>query len=71
MVYPILKIFVRLALKIFCADIIVHNQRALSTKGPLLITANHPNSFFDAVIIGALFKEPVHFLARGDAFKKP
>ena len=71
MVYPILKIFVRLALKIFCAEILVHNLRALNTKGPLLITANHPNSFFDAVVIGALFKEPVHFLARGDAFKKP
>ncbi len=71
MVYPILKIFVRLALKIFCAEIIVHNERALNTKGPLLITANHPNSFFDAIIIGAMFKHPVHFLARGDAFKKP
>ncbi|MCG3166974.1 MAG: hypothetical protein POELPBGB_02757 [Bacteroidia bacterium] len=70
MVYPILKIFVRLALKIFCGDIDIHNHRALNSKGPLLITANHPNSFFDAVIIGALFKEPVHFLARGDAFKK-
>ncbi len=71
MIYPILKIFVRLALKIFCAEIIVHNQRALNTKGPLLITANHPNSFFDAVLIGALFNQPIHFLARGDAFKKP
>ncbi len=71
MIYPILKIFVRLALKIFCAEIIVHNERALNTKGPLLITANHPNSFLDAIIIGALFKHPVHFLARGDAFKKP
>ncbi len=71
MIYPLLKIFVRLALKIFCGEIIVHNHSALNTKGPLLITANHPNSFFDAVVIGALFKEPVHFLARGDAFKKP
>jgi len=42
----------------------------LKTRGPLLITANHPNSFLDAIIIGALFKHPVHFLARGDAFKK-
>jgi len=71
MVYPILKIFAPLALKIFCAEIVVHNQRALNTKGPLLITANHPNSFFDAIIIGAMFKHSVHFLARGDAFKKP
>jgi len=71
LVYTILRIFVRIALKIFCSEITVHNKRALNTRGPLLIAANHPNSFFDAVIIGALFKQPVHFLARGDAFKKP
>lgn len=71
MVYRIIKIFVRLALKIFCAEITVLNKQMLDTKGPLLIVANHPNSFFDAIIIGALFKDPIHFLARGDAFKKP
>jgi 1-acyl-sn-glycerol-3-phosphate acyltransferase len=37
----------------------------------LLLACNHPNSFFDAVLLGALFKNPVHFLARGDAFKNP
>jgi 1-acyl-sn-glycerol-3-phosphate acyltransferase len=50
---------------------VVHHQTLTTTKGPLLITANHPNSFLDAIIIGALFQQPVHFLARGDAFKKP
>jgi 1-acyl-sn-glycerol-3-phosphate acyltransferase len=40
-------------------------------KGPVLITANHPNSFLDAIIIAAVFKRPIHFLARGDAFNKP
>jgi 1-acyl-sn-glycerol-3-phosphate acyltransferase len=40
----------------------------LKEPGPLLIAANHPNSFLDAVIIGSLFKSPVYSLARGDAF---
>lgn len=40
-------------------------------KGPLLLVANHPNSFLDAIILGAQFDQPVHFLARGDAFRKP
>lgn len=40
-------------------------------RGPLLIIANHPNSFLDAIIIAAEFDQPVHFLARGDAFRKP
>ncbi len=37
-------------------------------QGPLLIAANHPNSFLDAIIVGSLFKSPVYSLARGDAF---
>jgi 1-acyl-sn-glycerol-3-phosphate acyltransferase len=39
-------------------------------KGPLLLSVNHPNSFLDAIIIGIQFKQPVYFLARGDAFHK-
>ncbi|MEK7199686.1 MAG: 1-acyl-sn-glycerol-3-phosphate acyltransferase, partial [Bacteroidota bacterium] len=49
----------------------MHNARLLERRGPLLIVANHPNSFLDAIIIGSLFKVPVHYLARGDAFNKP
>lgn len=37
-------------------------------SGPLLIAANHPNSFLDAVIVSTLFNRPVYSLARGDAF---
>lgn len=49
---------------------IIHPEY-LEQKGPLLLVANHPNSFLDAIIIAAHFKEPIHFLARGDAFRKP
>lgn len=41
----------------------------LREQGPLLIAANHPNSFLDAIILATLFKNPVYSLARGDAFK--
>ncbi len=71
MIYAILKPFIRIALFFFCRKIYVHNKKALNANGPILITANHPNSFLDAIIIGAFFNKPVHFLARGDAFKKP
>lgn len=40
-------------------------------EGPLLLAANHPNSFLDAVILDILFKKPIWSLARGDVFKKP
>lgn len=37
-------------------------------KGPLLIAANHPNSFLDAIVLASVFKSPIYSLARGDAF---
>lgn len=52
----------------YCRKIIINNKAMLKEAGPLLIAANHPNSFLDAVIVGSLFKSPVYSLARGDAF---
>ena len=55
---------------IFCKKIYIKNKSLINTKGPLLIIANHPNSFLDAVIIGAQYSRRVYFLARGDVFTK-
>lgn len=71
LLYSLVKIFVRLALRIFCTKTTVTGKRSLQTAGPLLLVANHPNSFLDAIIIGAQFPRPVYFLARGDAFHRP
>lgn len=71
LLYSLVKIFVRLALRIFCTRTTLTGKGSLQTAGPLLLVANHPNSFLDAIIIGAQFPRPVHFLARGDAFHRP
>ncbi len=39
-------------------------------KGPAIMASNHPNSFFDTVVQGAMMKEPGHTVVRGDVFKK-
>jgi len=62
---------IRTALQIFCVSIRVHGKAALRQRGPLLIVANHPDSFFDALVIAANCSHPVSFLARGDVFTKP
>ena len=36
-----------------------------------MLACNHPNSFFDSVILDTLFEQPIWSLARGDVFKKP
>ncbi len=66
----ILKLFIRAALWLFCAEINTKNKYLVNTKGPLLIIANHPNSFLDAIIIGTRYNRTIHFLARGDVFTK-
>lgn len=68
--YGFIKIWVRLSLKIFCKKIVIHNREQLNATGPLIIAANHPNSFFDAILIGAHMQQPVHFITRGDVFRK-
>ncbi len=71
MFYTLFRFFVRAALAIFCRRITVDPKQAVTWRGPALLAANHPNSFLDALIIGSRFQQPVHFLARGDAFRKP
>lgn len=71
MLYRLLYIPAKFALWIYCRHITIKNKEFLSLKGPLLIAANHPNSFLDAIILSTLFKAPVYSLARGDAFTKP
>ena len=70
-VVQLLKILIQAGLWLFCNKIHLKNKQLLKTKGPLLIIANHPNSFLDALIIGSYYKRRVYFLARGDVFKKP
>ena len=71
MLYRLLKIWVRLASYLFCRKIVVNDPARFRMRGPLLLAANHPNSFLDAILLAILFKQPVYSLARGDAFRKP
>ena len=68
MLYRILKIPARIALLVYCKKLHINKKELLWSNGPLLIAANHPNSFLDAIILATLFNKPVYSLARGDAF---
>lgn len=69
MLYSFVKIIARLALPLYCRDIAINRREILKHEGPLLLAANHPNSFLDAIILCTLFDGTVYSLARGDAFK--
>ncbi|MEQ1554412.1 MAG: 1-acyl-sn-glycerol-3-phosphate acyltransferase, partial [Ferruginibacter sp.] len=69
MLYKLLQFPARLALYIWCKHLLLNKKDFLNIKGPLLIAANHPNSFLDAILLCSIFKQPIYSLARGDAFK--
>jgi 1-acyl-sn-glycerol-3-phosphate acyltransferase len=71
LLYLFTKYLVRAGLFFFCKKIVFSDTKTLGRQGPLLLACNHPNSFFDAVLLGAYFDKPVHYLARGDAFRNP
>ena len=68
MLYRLLKLPAKLAIYFYCRKLFINKKEWLQSEGPLLIAANHPNSFLDAIILATLFKNPIHSLARGDAF---
>ncbi|MGG9970362.1 1-acyl-sn-glycerol-3-phosphate acyltransferase [Ferruginibacter sp. SUN002] len=68
MLFSILKLPAAIAIHFYCKHITINKKKFLNEDGPLLIAANHPNSFLDAIILATIFKKPVYSLARGDAF---
>jgi 1-acyl-sn-glycerol-3-phosphate acyltransferase len=70
MLYQLLKIWVRLGLPFFAKSISITGREKLAIRGPLVLAVNHPNSFLDAILLGAFMHHPVHFHTRGDVFKK-
>ncbi|TJZ54939.1 hypothetical protein FAZ15_15875 [Sphingobacterium olei] len=71
MLYFLLRNFIKIGLQWYIADVRpLHLERA-KFQGPTLILSNHPNSFFDALLIAAHAPEEIHYLVRGDIFRNP
>ncbi len=71
MLYALLKIVTRIALRVFFSSVELRGLERIPADVPLLIVANHPNTFMDALIVGSIVKRPVYFLARGNLFASP
>lgn len=70
MFFFLLKAYARLALPLYCRQIKINKPEWLRSGGPLLIAANHPQSFLDGIVLTTLFQNPIFTLARGDAFRQ-
>ncbi len=69
--YWLLKIWVRAGLQFYCSRIGFDRNNMDESNRPLILACNHPNSFFDALVMAAYHPRKMYFLARGDAFVNP
>lgn len=70
-IYLLIRQWVRGILRILVRYAGISGLSKVPSEGPVLIVANHPNSFLDAMLIACYLDRPVWSLARGDAFRKP
>lgn len=67
--YLLVKVLTHFTIWLTCKRFSIFNRAVTATETPLVIGCHHPNSFLDAILIGAQMKKRVHFLTRSDVFK--
>jgi 1-acyl-sn-glycerol-3-phosphate acyltransferase len=70
MIYSIIKNLAWLISKLFVRHLSIDGLSHVPKSGAVLLAINHPNSFFDAVLVVSHLNRPVESLARGDVFRK-
>jgi len=68
MLYFILKMLLRLAIKVYFRDIHIRNLKHIPKNEPLLVLPNHQSAFMDPIVIGTLMQRSLFYLARGESF---
>lgn len=66
--YRIAQFIIGLALRIYYRSIDVRGLKNLSTDGPSIIIANHPNTLMDALLLAYISKQKIYFLAKATLF---
>lgn len=71
LLYKATKWITRIGLQSYFRSLHIEGLHHIPESGPVLLVANHPNAFMDALLVASFIKRPTHFLARGDAFHIP
>jgi glycerol-3-phosphate O-acyltransferase / dihydroxyacetone phosphate acyltransferase len=69
MIYWLIKVIGEVALRVFFRRVMVHRQRFVPRKTPLLIVSNHPQTFMDPTVIAYKLWRPIYFLTHAAIFK--
>ena len=65
MIYQFLRWYAYTGIKFFYKKIFI-NKSKIDVDKPLLFASNHPNGFYESLILTTLVKKPVYFLVRAD-----
>ncbi len=71
MLYPILKIIMRTAVRVFFKEISFSGYRNIPNNKPIIFAANHNSAFMDAIVVAVFIEPQIHFLTRSDVFNTP
>lgn len=66
MIYSILKILCRLTLHSYFRRFRITGKENIPAEGPYIFVANHPSAFMDPIVIGAVVKPQLYFIAAGE-----
>ena len=65
MIYQLLRGYAAIGIKFFYKNIFV-NTAMIDVDKPLIFASNHPNGFYESIILTTIVKKPVYFLVRAD-----
>jgi len=70
MLYRLTRPIAIIALKIFFRKIYFTNADKIPQDKPIILASNHPTAFIEPCILACYQKRSLHFLVRGDLFRK-
>ncbi len=68
MIYHFLKQLIKLSLFFFFRKIVVTGKEQIPAQGPLILAANHPNTFMDPLLVASICSQRIGFIANAGIF---
>ena len=68
MIYHFLKQLIKLSLFFFFKKIVVTGKEHIPAQGPLILAANHPNTFMDPLLVASICAQRIGFIANAGIF---
>ena len=69
--YAVVRAIARFWLWFFFKRVDVRHPERVPLRGPVLLCINHPNNLIDSLLVGAVLRRKVHYLATATLFKNP